>query len=66
MENIDSSNITPDVLRQLKSHVYDIIGCCQDVHRELGPGLNEYLYQEALVTQALYGFPMQGKCWDRM
>ncbi len=48
MENIDSSNITPDALRQLKSHVYDIIGCCQDVHRELGPGLNEYLYQEAL------------------
>ena len=26
---------------QLKSYVYDIIGCCQDVHKELGPWLNE-------------------------
>ena len=25
---------------QLKSYVYDIIGCCQDVHKELGPWLN--------------------------
>ena len=48
MENTNSSSIAPDILKQLKSHVYDIIGCCQDVHRELGPGLNEYLYQEAL------------------
>lgn len=33
---------------QLKSYIYDIIGCCQDVHKELGPWLNEYMYQEAL------------------
>ena len=45
---IESSNISPDVLTQLKSYVYDIIGCCQDVHKELGPWLNEYMYQEAL------------------
>ena len=45
---IDSSNISPEVLMQLKSYVYDIIGCCQDVHKELGPWLNEYMYQEAL------------------
>ena len=42
------SNLTPKVLAQLKSHVYDIIGCCQEVHQELGPWLNEYVYQEAL------------------
>lgn len=30
----DSSNISPEVIAQLKSYVYDIIGCCQDVHRE--------------------------------
>ena len=35
-------------LAQIKEHIYDIIGCCQEVHRELGPWLNEYMYQEAL------------------
>jgi hypothetical protein len=45
---IDSSIISPDRLTQLKSYVYDIIGCCQDVHKELGPWLNEYMYQDAL------------------
>ena len=43
-----NSSINSEVLAQLKSHVYDIIGCCQEVHRELGPWLNEYMYQEAL------------------
>lgn len=33
---------------KLKSYVYDVVGCCQYVHRELGPHLNEYIYQEAL------------------
>ena len=42
---IESSNISPEVIIQLKSYVYDIIGCCQDVHKELGPWLNEYMYQ---------------------
>ncbi len=41
-------SITPEMSEKLKTYVYDIIGCCQDVHRELGPGLNEYLYQDAL------------------
>ena len=48
MKIVNSPSIDPDVLTQLKSHVYDIIGCCLDVHRELGPWLNEYIYQEAL------------------
>lgn len=42
------SNLTPELVKQLKSHVYDILGCCQNVHKELGPWLNEYIYQEAL------------------
>ena len=33
---IDSSIISPDRLTQLKSYVYDIIGCCQDVHGSAG------------------------------
>lgn len=48
MKIINSSISDTDLCTQLKSHVYDILGCCQDVHRELGPWLNEYIYQEAL------------------
>ena len=48
MKIISNSSIAPEVLAQLKSHVYDIVGCCQEVHKELGPWLNEYMYQDAL------------------
>ena len=48
MNIIRNSSIDPEVLARLKSQVYDILGCCQDVHRELGPWLNDYVYQEAL------------------
>ena len=48
MKIIGTSNCTPELLSQLKSHIYDILGCCQEVHKELGPWLNEYVYQEAL------------------
>jgi len=41
----DSDQELCDKLRQ---YCYDIIGCCQEVHREMGPWLNEYMYQEAL------------------
>ena len=33
---------------KLKKFVYDIVGCCQDVHREKGPELTEYVYQDCL------------------
>lgn len=48
MENVGKFDMHTEQLAQLKSHVYDIIGCCQTVHKELGPWLNEYVYQEAL------------------
>ena len=48
MKIVDTPNLNAEQLLQLKSYVYDIIGCCQEVHRELGPWLNEYVYQEAL------------------
>ena len=48
MKIIGTSNCTPELLSQLKSDIYDILGCCQEVHKELGPWLNEYVYQEAL------------------
>ena len=61
MEIVDKPNLNAEQLVQLKSHVYDIIGCCQEVHRELGPWLNEYVYQEALkVSLEEKRFPFMG------
>ena len=48
MKIVGHSSIDEENLAQLKTRVYDIVGCCQEVHRELGPWLNEYVYQEAL------------------
>ena len=38
----------PELCEQLKAKCYAINGACVAVHRELGPFLNEYMYQEAL------------------
>ena len=35
----------------LKNHIYDVVGAIHEVHKELGAGLNEYCYQEALECQ---------------
>ena len=48
MKFADQLNLNEETVTKLKSYVYDIVGCCQEVHRELGPWLNEYIYQEAL------------------
>ena len=39
-----------DVVK-LKDHIYDIVGALHSVHDELGPGINEYCYQEALALE---------------
>ena len=36
---------------ELKNHVYDIVGALHSVRDELGPGINEYCYQEALAME---------------
>lgn len=41
--------LSPELIAALKQQVYDIIGCAIAVHQEMGPGLNEYMYQEALA-----------------
>ena len=35
----------------LKSQMYPVLGAIYEVHKELGPGLNEYVYQEGLAIQ---------------
>ena len=35
----------------LKKHIYDVLGAIYEVHNELGPGLNEYCYQEGLNVE---------------
>lgn len=45
-------HIVQEPRRQELIHAcYGIIGCMQDVHNQLGPGLPEYIYQEALATE---------------
>ena len=39
------------VRKQLIEYVYDIVGCMHYVHEDLGPGLPEYTYQEALCKK---------------
>jgi len=38
----------PTLAAELKDKCYRVVGLCQQVHREMGPFLNEYMYQEAL------------------
>ena len=61
MKIVDTLNLNPEQLSKLKSHVYDIIGCCQEVHRELGPWLNEYVYQEYYFQVSYHGHPLSHK-----
>ena len=38
-------------IKVLKDISYEVIGAIHEVHRELGAGLNEYVYQEGLALQ---------------
>ena len=41
-----------------KQMVYPVIGASQEVHKQLGPFLNEYMYQDALAIElSLRGIP---------
>lgn len=38
-------------IKAIKAKMFDIVGILFEVHNELGPGLNEYLYQEGLAME---------------
>ena len=38
----------PVLCNKLKQWCYELNGCCQEVHKDMGPFLNEYMYQDAL------------------
>ena len=51
-KNRESIHIVPEPKRhELIQTTYGIIGCMQQVHNLLGPGLPEYIYQEALTKE---------------
>ena len=43
--------IEPILRSRLCDYVYDIVGCMHIVHSDLGNGLPEYIYQEALYLE---------------
>ena len=56
------SDVDPILFDKLKRYVYDILGCCMEVHKDLGPWLNEYMYQDALdITFEEHGYSEDNK-----
>ena len=42
------ADINPELVTELRNKCYRVVGLCQQVHKEMGPFLNEYMYQDAL------------------
>lgn len=55
-------DVDSHLCHQLREYTYDIVGCCQEVHKEMGPFLNEYMYQDALnICLEEHGFTGDNK-----
>lgn len=51
-----------EFVSKLKQYLYPILGCCFEVHKEMGPFLNEYMYQDALdICLEENGFTAENK-----
>lgn len=48
---ISSESIDTILRKRLIDYVYPLVGCMHYVHGDLGPGLPEYVYQEALFKK---------------
>jgi GxxExxY protein len=51
--SISRSILDPELRQSLIQYVYGVIGCMQYVHRQLGPAMPEYIYQEALCRKLI-------------
>lgn len=52
VKNIQKLNdVDTDLCTTMRNYVYDIIGACQEVHRGVGPFVNELIYQDALQVE---------------
>lgn len=51
--SIERVPLNPELKQRLINHTYPVIGCIQNAHSNLGPGMPEYIYQEALTTELI-------------
>lgn len=43
--------VDEDLCMKLRNYVYPLVGACQEVHKEIGPFVNELTYQDALLEE---------------
>lgn len=52
VKNVQKLNdVDSELCNKLRAYVYDIIGACQEVHKDIGPFINELTYQDALYVE---------------
>ncbi len=67
MINIDHKGVSPELATEWKRHIYDILGCCQAVHKEMGPWQRQQLWNYMRLSKIpfgiLYNFaPIKDQC----
>ena len=44
-------DVDEEMCTKLRAYVYDLVGACQEVHKDIGPFVNELTYQDALLVE---------------